>query len=114
VASYAVTVSSGSYKIESSHLPAHLSADLTQSPNHDANLESEKLKQALEQWISSQLNTSEKNLPPNYRDLAGKVERLLIQQLLKRYDGKLSRLATEMNANRSTLRKKLKKQKTPS
>ncbi|MFK5923865.1 MAG: sigma 54-interacting transcriptional regulator [Verrucomicrobiota bacterium] len=108
VASYAVTVSSGSYKIESSHLPAHLSADLTQNTNHDTNLESEKLKQALDQWISSQLNSSQENPPPSYRDLAGKVEQLLIKQLLKRFDGKLSRLATEMNANRTTLRKKLK------
>ncbi len=108
VASYAVTVSSGSYKIESAHLPSHLSTDLTQNANHNANLESEKLKHALDQWISSQIDTSQNKPTPDYRDLAGKVEQLLIQQLLKRYDGKLSRLATEMNANRTTLRKKLK------
>ncbi|MCF6314154.1 MAG: sigma 54-interacting transcriptional regulator [Verrucomicrobiales bacterium] len=103
VASHAITVSWGNQKIERCHLPTHLSSDEVEITH----LEAEKLKQALDQWISAQLlDTSEKS-DPTYSQLAGQLEQLLIQQLLNRHDGKLSRLASKMKANRSTLRKKI-------
>lgn len=58
--------------------------------------------------VSAMLDAPDENPPPCYRELADELEQMLIKELLNRYDGKLSRMASTMKANRTTLRKKLK------
>jgi DNA-binding NtrC family response regulator len=63
----------------------------------------------LDLWLAEKLEEREGESLPAYRDLSEDLERRLIRQLLRRHGGKLARLADEMKANRSTLRKKLRK-----
>lgn len=98
VASYALTVSGGSGTIQPLHLPGHLGAVVHGEP--------ERLRERLEQAADEWLNQFDE-WPP-YRDLAGEWERLLISRLLPRFEGKLARLAGSLQANRTTLRKKLR------
>lgn len=98
VASYALTVSGGSGIIEPAHLPAYLLAP----PPGVGDAPSPGIERALDDWLDTY-----PELPP-YRELSQEWERLLLHRLLERYDGKLARLAASMQANRSTLRKKLR------
>lgn len=100
VASYALTVSGGFGTIQAAHLPGHLAAG---NPKRPGRL-SEQVEQALDVWLESAAGAEW----PAYRDLAEDWERFLIRRLLKRFDGKLSRMAATLQANRSTLRKKLR------
>lgn len=102
VASFAVTVSGGATRIGPAELPDHVrtKADWFDNESEGA------LDRALAAWIDSSL--AEGNPDPTYRKLSGDLERRLILHLLDRHDGKLARLATAMQANRTTLRKKLK------
>lgn len=65
----------------------------------------EDLSFALAGWVGERLDDDP---PPAYRDLSETLERELIRELLKRFDGKLARLATELKANRATLRRRLR------
>ena len=98
VASFAITASTPGTVI----LPVHLPEYLMDCPGRPAKVQDEPLDGALEQWLDR-----EYPLPP-YRELADELERRLIGKLLPKFDGKLARLAKEMSANRSTLRKKLR------
>jgi DNA-binding NtrC family response regulator len=105
VASYAITVTWGRNKIDLSNLPPHLCAESAKATSAEA----EKIDQALADWVSAMLDAPDENPPPCYRELADELEQMLIKELLNRYDGKLSRMASTMKANRTTLRKKLRK-----
>lgn len=63
-----------------------------------------RLGQALDGWLDERLSVEE---GPVYRELSEALEAELIRRLLKRYDGKLARLAAALKANRTTLRKRL-------
>lgn len=97
VASYALTVSGGSGRIERIHLPGHIAAGEPQQRDGIA----DALERATDAWLDRLGEW------PAYRALAEEWEKLLIQRLLRRFDGKIARLAAAMQANRTTLRKKL-------
>lgn len=97
VVSYAHTVGSGSYVLEPSHLPDHL-LERSAVPIETADT---ALSSAIEAWLGE---TDE--LPP-YHNISARLEKRLLKLLLARFDGKLSRLASRLDANRTTLRKKL-------
>lgn len=98
VASLALTVSGGAV-IDRGHLPEFLREPQAIEDGSDSGLAT-----AFDAWLDERL--SEDSLP-TYRELSDSIEKALIEQLLKRFDGKLARLAKALNANRSTLRKKL-------
>lgn len=97
---FALTVNTGAAAIEDSDLPAHLqtasSPALPEAPS--------VLVQALDSWLDGRLQETES---PVYRDLADSLEATLIRRLLIRYDGKLARMASALQANRTTLRRRL-------
>jgi DNA-binding NtrC family response regulator len=106
VASFSITANGGANRIAASDLPDHLDSQLMSAEDSPA----ESLENALGDWIAAKFGTIEETSPLTYRDIADDLERRLIRQLLNRHDGKLARLATEMKANRTTLRKKLREQ----
>jgi len=98
VASFVITSCSSGSIISPQHLPEYLLSDV---PNSD--MESrDDLDHALDQWLDQSGSLD------SYKDLSEELERKLIQQLLRRFDGKLARMANRMNANRTTLRKKIR------
>lgn len=97
VINFAHVTSAGAPIITTDHIPDHL-AGVPLSRGGEG-----KLNDVLESWVNEQLeNTS------NYKDIITDLEGTLLNILLKRYDGKPSRLAAALSINRSTLRKKLK------
>ena len=99
VASFAVTACSVGTSILPAHLPEYLQ---TESPRPTDKIK-DSLGEALDQWLDR-----DEGLPA-YRELAAELERQLLEKLLPRFDGKLARLAKELRANRSTLRKRLRR-----
>lgn len=97
---FALTVNTGSGAIETGDLPEYLKGE-THSDDDDA---SKLLIQALDDWLDSRLQEGEE---PVYRELAESLEATLIRRLLERYDGKLARMASALQANRTTLRRRL-------
>ena len=83
-------------------MPIHLPEYLRDAGSSESSITQDSLDKALDQWIedSGELNS--------YQNLANSLERKLIHLLLQRFDGKLARMATAMQANRTTLRKKLR------
>ncbi len=107
VVSYAITATAGGTRIEATHLPGYLGnppATLSENPPDTGELPPDLLD-ALGHWLDLRLASAP---PPTYRELADALEVALLQDLLPRFDGKLARLAKELQANRGTLRKKLK------
>jgi two-component system nitrogen regulation response regulator GlnG len=102
VVSYAITAGAGATRIDESHLPAYLDG---KSPAPTANGLPDELRKELGRWVGLQLGSGS---PPEYHDLADALETGLLRELLRRYDGKLARLASELKANRATLRRKLR------
>ncbi len=97
VAFYALTVSGGVGPVDWRHLPDYLSGGKVAAiPPGD-----QFLSDTLDTWLSGF-----DGLPP-YRELTSTLDRLLVERLLARFDGKLARLANALDANRTTLRKKL-------
>lgn len=98
VASYAVTACGSGNQV----MPIHLPEYLRDAGSSESSITQDSLDKALDQWIedSGELNS--------YQNLANSLERKLIHLLLQRFDGKLARMATAMQANRTTLRKKLR------
>lgn len=101
---YALTVSSGATQLEPSDLPPYLSAGGAGGSVTDEQSVPADLVRALDTWLDGRLGGQES---PTYRELAGILEATLIRRLLDRYDGKLSRLAADLQANRTTLRRRL-------
>ncbi|MDH4410949.1 MAG: sigma 54-interacting transcriptional regulator [Verrucomicrobiales bacterium] len=107
VVSFALTAAAGSSIIASRHLPTYL-VDPPVVPGGEvdpAHLP-EPLIRSLRDWIESRFRQES---VPTYRELSEALETGLIRELLPRYGGRLARLATELQANRATLRKRLKK-----
>ncbi|MEO0415951.1 MAG: response regulator, partial [Verrucomicrobiota bacterium] len=94
---YAANLAAGRKSIKISDLPSSLDDPPTEAPK----LVSLDLDQAIDSWLDECELT-------DYKSLQSELEGILIQQLLARFDGKLAPMAEALNANRSTLRKKLK------
>lgn len=106
VISFALTAAAGTPVIERRHLPAYLAETLA-GPGEEvdpAHLP-EALVHGLRDWIEVRFRQGS---PPTYRELSETLETGLIRELLPRYGGRLARLASELQANRATLRKRLK------
>lgn len=88
-------------------LPHHLPASIvkTEESNH---LE-ETMKRAIHAWLD-QKTTGTDEMMPAYDDLLETIEATMLDTLLKRFDGKPTRLATAMKMNRATLRRKLREE----
>lgn len=98
---YALTVNTGAATIDVEDLPPYLGGG-------EGGGRAEQplgLIHALDAWLDRRLDAEE---PPTYRQLAEGLEAELIRCLLKRHDGKLARMASALQANRTTLRKRLK------
>lgn len=105
VISFALTAGAGSPRIEPTHLPAYLTHfDVTDETDQSGL--SPELSRELRRWVAGRLRGDPL---PAYDELAGVVEAGLLQELLPHFNGKLARLATALQANRATLRRKLRK-----
>ncbi len=88
-------------------LPHHLPASIVKTD--EANHLEETLKRALAAWLD-QKTTGSDEMMPVYDHLLETVEAAMLELLLKRFDGKPTRLATAMKMNRATLRRKLREE----
>lgn len=86
-------------------LPHHLPAGIVtvEPSNH---LE-EAMRRGLAAWLDQKTTTSDDSMPA-YDDLLETVEAAMLDILLKRFEGKPTRLAAAMKMNRATLRRKLR------
>lgn len=106
VVSFALAAGAAWGAIEVRHLPAHLAGQEAGGSGESASSQlPEPLLRGLREWIDSRFRQLP---PPTYRELADLLEMGLLQELLPRYDGRLARLAKELQANRATLRKRLR------
>jgi DNA-binding NtrC family response regulator len=106
VLSFALTAAAGAPVIERRHLPAYLveTPEVTDEGGDSMQLP-EPLVRGLRDWIEARFR---QGTSPTYRELSETLETGLIRELLPRYGGRLARLASELKANRATLRKRLK------
>lgn len=88
-------------------LPHHLPASIVK-PDETSHLE-ETMKRALAAWLD-QKTTGSDEMMPAYDTLIETLEASMLDTLLKRFDGKPTRLATAMKMNRATLRRKLREE----
>jgi DNA-binding NtrC family response regulator len=89
-------------------LPRHLPETIARSSDSPAAAKShldDALQQALARWLDQKL-TAPENALPAYDDLAEQVESMMLKELLPRFDNKPTRLATALQMNRATLRRK--------
>lgn len=96
---YALTVSTGAASLDDDDFPPYLGQDAKAGQDSP-----DQLAQAIDQWLDARFTGED---PPLYRNLADTLEATMIRQILKRYDGKLARMANALQANRTTLRKRL-------
>ncbi len=96
---HASTVCGGS-TILPHHLPAGISSTNTFNHLEDA------MQRSLAAWLD-QRTTGPDEAMPAYDDLVETVESAMLTTLLKRFDGKPTRMAAAMKMNRATLRRKL-------
>ncbi|MBP6784932.1 MAG: sigma 54-interacting transcriptional regulator, partial [Verrucomicrobiales bacterium] len=109
VISYALTAGAGASQISPSNLPPYFFDEKGVSTTTKNELPV-KLSQELSHWLDDSLRGE---VVPSYDELSNKLEAALLRDLLRRFDGKLARLANELKANRSTLRRKLGGTATP-
>jgi DNA-binding NtrC family response regulator len=104
VLSSSLTAAAGSDRIGSDHLPAYL---LDRPPGGQAPVRTlpESLLREIRNWTSASLRAE---TLPGYADFSEPLEAALIRSLLSDYDGKLARLASDLKANRATLRRRLR------
>jgi len=88
-------------------LPHHLPASIAK-PDETTHLD-EAMKRALAAWLDQKTTGSDETMPA-YDDLLETVESFMLDTLLKRFDGKPTRLATALKMNRATLRRKLREE----
>ncbi len=86
-------------------LPHHLPSAIV-APDQTHHLE-ETMSRGLEAWLDQKTTTSEDAMP-SYDTLLETVESAMLEILLKRFDGKPTRLAAALKMNRATLRRKLR------
>jgi len=92
--------------IDRRHLPAYLMGPpAVPGEEVDSTHLPEPLVRGLRDWIEARFRQES---APTYRELSETLETGLIRELLPRFGGRLARLATELQANRATLRKRLK------
>ena len=99
---FALTVSSDATVIDEAHLPDHLRH--RNDPGGEDQLPG-PLRSEMNAWLDRVFENDE---APRFASLESSLEKALIEQLLKRYDGKLAPMAAALGANRSTLRRKLR------
>ena len=109
VISYALTAGAGASQISPSNLPPYFFDEKGVNTTTKNELPV-KLSQELGHWVEDCLRGE---VVPSYDELSNKLEAALLRDLLRRFDGKLARLANELKANRSTLRRKLGGTATP-
>ncbi|GHC64915.1 sigma-54-dependent transcriptional regulator [Roseibacillus persicicus] len=98
VVSFCISARGGTGEVRVEDLPEYL-----QGGSGRIVAEASPLEECLDAWIEGlDLNSM------TYQEIQGQVEGLLLGELLKRFDGKPSRMARELGINRSTLRKKLR------
>jgi DNA-binding NtrC family response regulator len=105
VISYALTAAAGAPRIEPAQLPAYLSSAVRSGSPDEIGLPAE-LSRELRRWVATRLRDE---TTPAYDELSSTLEAGLLHELLPHFDGKLARLATALQANRATLRRKLRK-----
>ena len=88
-------------------LPHHLPASIMQP--HEASHLEETMKRSIAAWLDLKTTGADETMPA-YDDLLETVEAAMLESLLKRFDGKPTRLATAMKMNRATLRRKLREE----
>jgi len=100
---HAAAVASGPFLLPR-HLPeAIVAAGQVEVSSH----RDEALMNALTSWLDLQLTVPEESLPL-YDDLLANVEKQMLVRLLAHFDDKPTRMATALNMNRATLRRKLR------
>jgi len=105
VISCSLTAGAGSSRIEPAHLPAYLSSTDPTRETRDGSL-SPELSRELRRWVATRLRDE---TTPDYDELSSTLEAGLLNELLPHFNGKLARLAAALQANRATLRRKLRK-----
>lgn len=95
---YANTLRGNRPTIDPSHLPDYLVANTSRT-----RLDQDEvfLERAIDRWLG------ETDQLPDYKTLSGKLDKILIERLIERFDGKLAPMARTLKANRTTLRKRL-------
>ena len=88
-------------------LPHHLPASLVKA--EDSNHLEEAMKRSVGAWLDQKTTGADERMPA-YDDLLETVETAMLVTLLKRFDGKPTRLAAAMKMNRATLRRKLREE----
>lgn len=88
-------------------LPHHLPTSIVQQ-DEAGHLE-ETMKRSLAAWLDQKTTGPDETMPA-YDDLLEAVEASMLEMLLKRFDGKPTRLASAMKMNRATLRRKLREE----
>jgi DNA-binding NtrC family response regulator len=99
---HAAAVGSGS-----TILPHHLPVSIAQT-DEAGHLEG-TMKRSLAAWLD-QMTTGPDETMPAYDELLEVLEASMLELLLKRFDGKPTRLASAMKMNRATLRRKLREE----
>ncbi|MDZ4403756.1 response regulator [Prosthecobacter sp.] len=88
-------------------LPHHLPANLVKA--EDANHLEDTMKRSLAAWLDQRTTGPDETMPA-YDDLLETVETSMLETLMKRFDGKPTRLAAALKMNRATLRRKLREE----
>jgi len=88
-------------------LPHHLPVSLAKV--EDSNHLEEAMKRSLGTWLDQKTTGADERMPA-YDDLLETVETSMLETLLKRFEGKPTRLAAAMKMNRATLRRKLREE----
>jgi len=100
---HAAAVASGPFL-----LPRHLPEAIAAAGQAEVGSHRDQtLNRALTSWLDLQLTVPEESLPL-YDDLLAHVEKQMIVLLLEHFDDKPTRMATALNMNRATLRRKLR------
>jgi len=86
------------------HLPESVSAASLTDPSGHLDI---SLTRVLNAWLDQRL-TGPENTWPDYDTLLAHVEKQMLAALLVRFEDKPTRLATALNMNRATLRRKLR------
>lgn len=86
-------------------LPHHLPPSIAKAD--DGNHLEDAMKRCLADWLDQKTTGADESMPA-YDDLLETVEASMLETLLKRFDGKPTRLAAALKMNRATLRRKLK------
>ncbi|HYF37845.1 MAG TPA: response regulator [Prosthecobacter sp.] len=87
------------------HLPPVIAASVEASDSQ-SHLEA-SLNRSMVTWLDQKVTGGE-NALPDYDSLLAQVEKLMLAELLRRFDDKPTRLAAALQMNRATLRRKLR------